>query len=84
MKSQEGVTLPGREVVMILLRVRDFEGDNDYILEQNSQNIEEILKAEGVQEDYSFLIVKIKEGEYVEVWGGFGLPYLNTAVFQVK
>jgi hypothetical protein len=68
---------------MIIPRVKDFQ-DDSYFLEKDSVNIQEILKAEGVQEDYSFLIVKIKEGEYVEVWGGFGLPYLNTAVFQVK
>jgi hypothetical protein len=70
--------------MLLIPRVRDFEADDEYILEQDSVNIAEILRGEGVTDDYSFLIVKIKDAEYVEIWGGYGIPYLHTAVFQVK
>ena len=57
---------------------------DDFQLISDSQEIQEILNHLGKKDaDYDFLFVKENQGDYVAVYGGYGIPYLNKPVYKL-
>ena len=60
-------------------------GYPEYQLLMDSQEVEAVLEHLGVKEKYSFLLVKLEEGDYKEVWGGTGaIPYVWEKVKRIR
>jgi hypothetical protein len=60
--------------------------DPKYILLQTSQDIEHVAEIEAFPEinDFEMLLVSTVGGEYEEIWGVFGIPYLERFAYQLK
>jgi hypothetical protein len=64
--------------------VADLENDNKLVLISDSQNIKSILHSVGIDEDkFDTLFVKAENGEYKEIYGVEGIPYIWKKVFKI-
>ena len=62
-----------------MLTVKDFQDRDDYILVQTDHAVKAVLESIGMPEawpEFDHLLVKVGEGEFEEVYGIDGIPYL--------
>lgn len=66
------------------MKVKDIDNRQDLILISDSQHIKPILKDLNSPHDFDCIFIKAEDGEIIEAYGCFGIPYVYKSLYELE